>query len=524
MVPSFSRARWALAVVLAFVGGLMIASGMDWTRPTFAQGRPSAMDVQTVAEASNAFVSISESVTPAVVSITVDIRPDTTRARNRRQLQIPPGMVPEGMEELFEQLQQGQGAPRVQTGMGSGVIVSKDGYILTNNHVVTRSDMRTVADRVTVQLLNGRQYVARVIGTDPTTDIAVLKIEGNDFPFAVLGDDTRSRVGEWVLAIGNPLGFDHTVTAGIISAKGRGGQVLAGLQQNNQYGIFDFIQTDAAINRGNSGGPLINSRGEVIGINTAIASPNGFNAGYGFAIPITLARKVMTDIIEHGRVRIAVLGIQINEVDAQDAAAARLPDVRGVIVGGFSTDDSPARRAGVREGDVIVAADGQQVDRVAALQRIVRSHAPGETVELEVVRFGAKHTFRVRLTEAPAQDVALAPAGERSRIEPAAVTSNNRLGISVAELSPRMAQSLRLGDQRGVVVTEVVGLGPAWQRLGQQDIIVGVLSPVARRIESVADLQEVLSGLKAGDYISLRVLRAQPSGTPSSRVVNLRVD
>jgi serine protease Do len=511
---------------MAFVGGLMIASGMDWTRPSFAQGRPSAMDVQTVAEASNAFVSISESVTPAVVSITVGIRPDTTRGRSRRQMQIPPGMVPEGMEELFEQLQQGQ-TPRPQTGMGSGVIVSKDGYIITNNHVVTGNDMRTVADQVTVQLLNGRQYRAKVVGTDPTTDVAVLKIEGDNFPFAVLGDDTRSRVGEWVLAIGNPLGFDHTVTAGIISAKGRGTQspALQGIQgNNNQYGIFDFIQTDAAINRGNSGGPLINSRGEVIGINTAIASTTGFNAGYGFAIPISLARKVMTDIIEHGRVRIAVLGIGIAEVDAADAAAARLQDVRGVKVQGFSGENTPAERAGVRPGDVIVSADGQQVDRVAGLQRIVRSHQPGETVELEVVRFGTRHTFRVRLTEAPTQDVAVAPSGRQPRAEPASVTSDNRLGISVSPVSAQLAQSLRLGDERGVLVTEVVGLGPAWQRLGAQDIIVGVLSPVERKIEDVGDLQQVLRGLKAGDYISLRVLSARPGAAPQSRVVNLRVD
>ena len=524
MANSFTRARWALAVVMAFVGGLMIASGMDLTRPTFAQNRPSAMDVQTVAEASNAFVSISESVTPAVVSITVDIRPDTTRGRNRAHPQIPPGLVPEGMEELFEQLQQGQGAPRVQTGMGSGVIVSKDGYILTNNHVVTRNDMRTIADRVTVRLLNGRQYVAKVVGTDPTTDVAVLKIQGDNFPFAVLGDDNRSRVGEWVLAIGNPLGFDHTVTAGIISAKGRGGQFLAGLTQGNQYGIFDFIQTDAAINRGNSGGPLINSRGEVLGINTAIASENGLNAGYGFAIPISLARKVMTDIIEHGRVRIAVLGIQIGEIDADDAAAARLPDVRGVKVGGFASDNSPARAAGVREGDVIVAADGQPVDRVAGLQRIVRSHQPGETVELQVVRFGTRHTFRVRLTEAPTEEIAAAPNRARPRVEPANVTSNNRLGISVSPVSGQLAETLRLGDQRGVIVTEVVGLGPAWQRLGERDIIVGVLSPVERKIENVTDLQQVLSTMKAGDYISLRVLSARPNGAPQSRVVNIRVD
>ena len=524
MVPSFSRARWTLAVVIAFLGGLMIASGMEWTRPSFAQSRPSAMDVQTVAEASNAFVSISESVTPAVVSITVDIRPDTSRGRGRMQMQIPPGMVPEGMEELFEQLQQGQGAPRVQTGMGSGVIVSKDGYILTNNHVVTRSDMRTVADRVTVRLLNGRQYVARVVGTDPTTDVAVLKIEGSDFQFAVLGDDTRARVGEWVLAIGNPLGFDHTVTAGIISAKGRGAQVLRGISQNNQYGIFDFIQTDAAINRGNSGGPLINSRGEVIGINTAIASPDGYNAGYGFAVPITLAKKVMNDIIQHGRVRIAVLGIQINEVDAQDAAAARLPDVRGVIVGGFSGENTPAREAGVREGDVIVAADGQPVDRVAALQRIVRSHAPGETVELDVVRFGTRHKFRVRLTEAPAQQARVTPAGGVTRTGRGAVTANNRLGVSVSDITAEVAQTLRLGNVRGVLVTDVVALGPSWQRLGEQDIIVAVLSPVDRQIRTVAELQQVLSGMKAGDYISLRVANPRPDGQTQSRVVNIRVD
>ncbi|MCR4338590.1 MAG: trypsin-like peptidase domain-containing protein [Gemmatimonadaceae bacterium] len=520
MIPSFSRARWALAVILAFVGGLMIASGMDWTRPTFAQSRPSAMDVQTVAEASNAFVSISESVTPAVVSITVDIRPDTTRGRGRMQLRIPPGAVPDGMEELFEQLQQGQ-APRIQTGQGSGVIVSKDGYILTNNHVVTRGDMRTIADRVTVRLLNGRQYVAKVVGTDPTTDVAVLKIEGDNFPFAVLGDDNRSRVGEWVLAIGNPLGFDHTVTAGIISAKGRGTTgALNGIQGTNQYGIFDFIQTDAAINRGNSGGPLINSRGEVIGINTAIASQTGFNAGYGFAIPVSLARKVMTDIIEHGRVRIAVLGVGIAEIDAEDAAAARLQEVRGVKVQGFSGENTPAERAGVRQGDVIVAADGQPVDRVAGLQRIVRSHQPGETVELQVVRFGKQHTFRVRLTEAPT-DVAVAPADRRPRVEPAAVTSNNRLGVSVTTVSAQLAQSLRLGDQRGVLVTSV-GLGPAWQRLDEQDIIVGVLSPVERKIDDVAGLQDVLRGLSAGDYISLRVKRPDPSG--QERVVNIRVD
>ena len=194
------------------------------------------------------------------------------------------------------------------------------------------------------------------------------------------------------------------------------------------------------------------------------------------------------------------------------------------MVQGFSGENTPAERAGVRQGDVIVSADGQPVDRVAGLQRIVRSHDPGETVELEVVRFGTRHTFRVRLMEAPTQDVAVTSAGRQPRVEPASVTSDNRLGISVSPVSAQLAQSLRLGDERGVLVTDVVGLGPAWQRLGAQDIIVGVLSPVERKIEDVADLQQVLRGLKAGDYISLRVLTPRPGGAPQSRVVNMRVD
>ena len=209
--------------------------------------------------------------------------------------------------------------------------MSKDGYILTNNHVVAD------ADKVTVTLLDKRTFEAKVIGRDPTTDVAVIKIDGENLPVASLGDDNNARVGQWVVAIGNPLGLDFTVTAGIISAKGR---PLQGLLGNRGYEITDYIQTDAAINPGNSGGPLVNIRGEVIGINSAIASSTGFYAGYGFAIPVTLAKQVMDDLIKYGKVRRAVMGVSIMPATAADAKAAGMKEVTGVFVRAFNPDDS----------------------------------------------------------------------------------------------------------------------------------------------------------------------------------------
>ena len=218
------------------------------------------------------------------------------------------------MEDFFRQFDVPQQS-RPMRGQGSGFIVTRNGYILTNNHVVTNSDRETIADKVTVRMMDHRVFTAKVVGHDRTTDVAVIKIDGGDFPSVSLGNDVASRIGEWVLAIGNPLGLENTVTAGIISAKGRSlGPELMNPDGKNQYAISDLIQTDAAINPGNSGGPLVNSRGEVIGINSAIASPTGYNAGYGFAIPITLAKRVMDEIISHGRVCVPALGIGIDDV------------------------------------------------------------------------------------------------------------------------------------------------------------------------------------------------------------------
>src|SRR4029079_6908382 len=408
-----SRARWVAVVFAAFLGGLIIASGgLNLSKLGFAQSKPDAQSVAPLVQASNAFVEIADHVTPAVVAISVESRPTAASQR-----QLPNGLqVPPGFEDFFNQQQ----APRVETGSGSGFIVSKDGYILTNNHVVTNSDRTTVADRVTVQMLDNRTYKARVVGNDPTTDVAVIKIDGNNFPTLPLGNDAQSREGEWVLAIGNPLGFDFTVTAGIISAKGRSLPGLLSRRGDNNYSISDLIQTDAAINPGNSGGPLVNQRGEVIGITSAIASPTGVNAGYGFAIPITLAKKVMEDIIKHGKVRVGVLGILIREVTPEDAAVAGMKDIRGAKVDGFNTTTgSGAERAGMQAGDIIISADGQPVDRVSTLQRIVRNHAPRETSDVEVRRYGQKKDFRVKLTE-------LEDATRTAQVAPVSPTANTR--------------------------------------------------------------------------------------------------
>ena len=519
MPPLSSRVRWGAAVAVAFVGGVLLASGKGWTRLGFAQSGSSAIAGSANVAPADGFADIADRVTPAVVSIQVDTK---TRAMPMRiHQQIPPGMIPPGMEQFFDFGQPRQ-RPSVQEASGSGFIVSRDGYILTNNHVITGMDHKTVADKITVKLLDGRVFNAKVIGNDPTTDVAVLKIDGNNFPTIPLGDDTQARVGEWVLAIGNPLGvLDFTVTAGIVSAKNRS---LPGLLGNDRYAISDLIQTDAAINPGNSGGPMINTRGEAIGINNAIASETGYYAGYGFAVPITLAKKVMDDLIAHGHVRFGILGVAITDVDADAAAVAKLDHVYGVLVQGFNPDtpDNPARKAGLEEGDVIICADGHPADRVSSLQRVVRNHAPGEIVHLEFVRYGKKMTADVKLAPRPT-DASTATASAAP--SPTNGVAGTKLGATIAPLPP--------ADQRpagfpshGVLVTDVVSLGPSYGpgKLAPGMVITEVLYPTPRRqINSVADLQSVLATLKAGDYISLNVATPDGRGGVVNSVANIRL-
>ena len=511
---TFARARFGAAVAIAFASGILFASGFDLTQFGYAQARgsapakpPTVQEVKSIADASNAFVSIAEHVTPAVVSIQAE-RDAATRGQRAPRRNAPPGL-----EDFFQQFDPRQ-QQIPQAASGSGFIVSKDGYILTNNHVVENFD------RVNVTLTDHRVFKAKVIGRDPTTDVAVIKIDGQNLPTATLGNDETTRVGEWVLAIGNPLGLDFTVTAGIVSAKGRGGAELNALR-GSDYSITDFIQTDAAINPGNSGGPLVNSRGEVIGVNSAIASQSGYYQGYGFAIPVTLAKQVMDDLIEHGRVRRAVIGVSISPVEPEDAQVAGLKEIRGVKVGGYSDENSPAKAAGVEPGDIIIAADGKPADRVSALQRIIRAHEPGETVTLDVMRYGEKKTFRVKLAEAPSETAVATRERNEDTAAPAGM-SYDKLGVRIEAVSANPTLANRLSeDHRGVRVVEVDGRGPARGRLFENDIITAVLFPTPRKeVRSVADLQGVLSRVKDGDVVSLLVYDAQRNAT---RVANVRV-
>jgi serine protease Do len=321
-------------VTLAFALGLLFAGLLDLPHRGSAQEqiRPAAIQTapaptipqaRVLTELSDAFAAVSEQVRPSVVFI--------RSQRTERVRRVPPGM-----EQFFHGLPR---KPEVERGTGSGFIVSSDGYILTNNHVVEN------AEKVTVRLFDRREFTAKVIGADPLTDVAVVKIDAPKLTAAYLGNSDNTRIGDWVLAIGNPLGeaFTFTVTSGIISGKGRR---LDGLNRS-RAGISDFIQTDAAINPGNSGGPLVNVKGEVIGINSAIASETGFYSGYGFAIPINLVRVVMNQLITSGKVQRAALGIEVKDAAENDAAYVGLKDIRGVVVGGFPDGiDSPAQRRG----------------------------------------------------------------------------------------------------------------------------------------------------------------------------------
>ena len=533
-----SRAKLIGAVAIAFACGLVFASGLDLTRFGYAQqakglartpATPAAYAPPAGVEALNSsFVGISEQVTPAVVSIEAErTEPRRVQQRNPNNPNSPNNpnpqrrQTPPGLEDFFQQFDPRQEQQVPMASSGSGFIVSPEGYILTNNHVVADFD------RLTVRLTDNREFKARLIGRDSTTDVAVIKIDGaSNLPVAALGADDAVRVGEWVLAIGNPLGLAHTVTAGIVSAKGRGSTDLD-LYRGNQYAISDFIQTDAAINPGNSGGPLVNIRGEVIGINSAIATRTGYYQGYGFAIPISLARDVMDDLIKHGRIRRAVIGVSIRDVTSEMAAAAKLPEIRGVQVGGYSGEDSPARKAGLQEGDIILKADGKVADRVGTLQRIIRSHEPGETVEIEAYRFGQTKSFKVKLGEAP-QDAAqvVRSEGDENK-EPTAspaATNASKLGITVETVSPDFAKQARVPeDRRGLRVMDVDPQSGARQQFvpGGIDIIVEVINPAPRRaIKSASDLQSVLTKVSSGDYVTLLVYNAQQQNT---RVVSLKV-
>jgi serine protease Do len=506
-----SRRQAAVAAVGAMaIAGTAFSAGFFYSRrppvsvrtlhePARVPVVASSSTVRQAAGLSEAFIQIAQAVTPAVVRI------ETERSMGHQD-----GFVPRWMRDFANEDSAAAWEDLPELAGGTGIILSDDGYILTNNHVVAG------ADRVTVSLSDKRRYEAEVVGLDPTTDLAVIRVPAVNLPAASLGDSDDTRVGEWVLTVGNP-GFgeeetlDFTVTSGIISAKGRPLRVIEESMDAQDpvadYTIEDFIQTDAVINPGNSGGPLVNLSGMVIGVNTAIATSTGFNQGYGFAIPSNLARRVARDLIEHGRVRRPVMGVSIAEVDPEDAEVYRLPSITGVLVYDFASG-SPAADAGLKRHDVITAVDGRRVDRVGHLQRVIAQREPGDTVRLSVIRYGDSLSVTVHLTEAHLPEKPV----ERGPDAPATPD----LGLRLADMDRTTAKRLGFTEASGVLVADVLPYSPADRKgvqPGMKLVAVG-----DKRVANAAEARTLIRATPSGEVISLLFENAEGR----TRIANVR--
>ncbi len=388
--------------------------------------------IDTLRQTGKAFAKIAEKASPAVVGI----KAETTIKQNYPAMREQPfgePFDPFGDDFFFRRRSPHQRSPQPKSrrlAQGSGFIISADGYILTNNHLVGE------AEKVMVKLADDRELEAKIIGTDPESDVAVIKIDGNDLAYLKLADSDVIEVGEWVLAIGNPFGLSHTVTAGIVSAKGRSNVGLAAFE--------DFIQTDAAINPGNSGGPLLNLDGDAVGINTAIISRSGGNMGIGLAIPINMAKAIYDQLIDSGTVVRGFLGVTIQDLTTELAASFDLKDTKGVLLSDV-TEGSAAEKAGLKPGDIVVEFEGQPVERADNFRNRVAILKPGTKVEVVVLRDGKRKTFTVELGKRPTE--AQIAAGQSEVLE--------QLGFAVRNLTDDLAQRLGYQGLAGVVVSQV---------------------------------------------------------------------
>jgi serine protease Do len=515
---------------LAFVLGLLFAGLLDIPSKTAAQtDQPALIEAIPAGQATRTAATSTASTLPLVTlsdafaNVAEEVRPSVVYIQSRRTERELTQAVPRGFEDFFGvPRNRNRGEPQVQRGACSGFIVSQDGFILTNNHCVDG------VDQVTVRLIDRHEFTAKVVGTDANTDLAVVKIEprrGLTLKPAALGSSSSARVGEWVLAVGNPLSetLSFTVTSGIISAKGRGSLNLPGRQQ---LSIQDFLQTDATINQGNSGGPLLNVRGEVIGINSAIYSPTGVSAGYAFAIPIDLAKQVMQQLITKGKVERAALGVLVQDASAEDAEWAGLNEIYGVRINQF-TDDSPAQKAGLEMGDIVINIDGQRVDYTAQLQQLVGFRRAGESVKVEVARKnGVRKTYDVKLMTSPTRIASNdTDRGETPAAEETSSELKERLGITVTSLSAEAVRQLDLpASARGVVVESVDPYGPADGLLNSQPDGLDIVTSVeGKPVRSEADLRAAIRAARPGEVVSLTVISPTRNGPPASRVVRVKV-
>jgi serine protease Do len=476
---------WPLVAAIAIAGGSYfgsltlnhsVASAESPAATARPTPTPSSDSISTAQDLSRNFREVHNALKDAVVNISVVKKVAVTNARNRIRIPegFPPGFLPPGFNPNDLNPDNGDNGGGEIQGTGSGVIVSPDGYILTNNHVVED------ATDISVRLDDHRSLTAKVIGTDPKTDLAVIKIEADHLTYAKFGDSDDIEVGDWVLAFGSPMGYEQSMTQGIISAKGRQIDII---ESHNPalHGLTyeDFLQTDAAINPGNSGGPLVNLKGEVIGINSAIASTTGSYSGIGFSIPSNEARYIMDSLIKNGKVVRGYLQVQIEDINNPAKDDQPLADSikrsgfsgPGVLVNGVGPD-GPAAKGGVQAGDVITALNGKPVESVGQLRNQIARTAPGTDVTLSIYRDGKNVDLKFPVGTQPAS-IATADQGDNSAIE--APAESKDLGMTVVAVDDTIAKKLHVSAGKGVAITDLDanGLG-AQSGLNLGDVITRV--------------------------------------------------
>jgi serine protease Do len=471
------------AVALVMIGilfGALLVSGFGLVRPGFADinlganNPPVNLDADATSF-SKAFIEVAEKVTPAIVQISVVAEMDDPH------------------KDFFFFPFQDQ-LPKEQQGSGSGIIISDDGYILTNNHVVEK------ASKVTVGLADRRSFSAKVVGTDPLTDLAVIKIDADNLTTAYLGDSDNLKVGQWVMAIGNPLSLASTVTAGIVSAIGRGQLGLI----RDSYGVENFIQTDAVINPGNSGGALVDLSGAVVGVNSAIATRGtGTYIGYGFAIPINLAKTVAKEIIAYGKVNRGYIGINIGEVDNAIAKSVGLDKPRGIIIQGI-VEGGAASETDLKSGDIILQVDGKEMNQPNELQSYVASKTAGTTVTLKVFRDGKeierKVTLKARDEDSKSKPVKMKDdSGAKSETKSNTISFES-LGLTVKNLSDKDKETYNVSS--GVVITKV----ESFSKAEDQKLFNGLVIVEAdkKKVTDVNSFEKIIDS-KKGKAVLLKV-------------------
>jgi serine protease Do len=471
----YSAFAVGLLCALAGAGGLA-----DWyySAVRSAHGGVAESGAKTVAAAALPdFASLAKKLGPAVVNIS------TTQVRRTAEPAPAPFGDGDPFGQFWERFFGGEfpRGPQRQSGLGSGFVIDRDGTILTNYHVVDG------AQKIVVKLSDGRSFDAKVLGKDQKTDIAIIKIDtGQDLPAATLGDSDRLEVGEWVMAIGNPFGLDHTVTSGIVSAKGR--HIGAGPYE-------DFIQTDASINPGNSGGPLINLRGEVVGINTAIFSQSGGNIGIGFAIPTNLVKELLPNLKDNGKVVRGYLGVTIQKITPEIAESLGTKQASGALVADVAKA-GPAERAGIKTGDVIVEFNGKEIKDSGELPLLAARTAPGKQAQLKILRNGKELTLPLTV-------------GEFKEREVVAAAENGDLGLAVQSVTASMAAELGLERAEGLVITSIKPGSPAEEAGLQRGDVIAEIN--RRPVRNLSDYNRAVEKIEKGKSLLFLVRRGEGS-------------